>query len=131
MRNLGVSAVLVGLCAVSAANNWPGGVTATPWGEEEDPAPYWDVVYGPQDHDHPTSATIPGGTVANRPTYFVIPGGTQHNWTRTSVRPDLTFAGKFEGLTYAHGSTGTYYNTTGVWHARDYTPASGGSPGGD
>jgi hypothetical protein len=48
-----------------------------------------------------------------------------------SVRPNLTFAGKFWSLTFAHGVTGTTYNTTGVFYATDYDPASGGSPGGN
>lgn len=130
MRNLSVSLVLMAMCALCAADNWPGGVTGTPWGTSG-PLPQWDVVYHQEEADHPTSATIYGGTMINRPTYFVLPEGTQHNWNRTSVRPDLTFAGKFTHLRFAHGSTGTYYNSSGAWYADDYEPASGGNPGGN
>lgn len=131
MRNLGLSTVLIGLFAVSASNNWPAGVQAQPTGYT---APWYDIVYGPHDVDHPQSDTLLGGSVSNRPTYYEDLGGgnwSQHGWSRTSVRPNLTFAGKFWDLTFAHGVTGTTYNTTGVFYATDYDPASGGSPGGN
>lgn len=134
MRNLSISAVLIGLCALCAADDWPGGVAPTPWGESG-PFPHWDVVYHQEEANHPTLATIiggdPHGIMTNRPTYFVVPGNTQHGWTRTSIRPSLTFAGKFDHLRFAHGSTLTYYNTSGAWYADSYTPASGGGQGGN
>lgn len=130
MRNLSLSAVLVGLSALCVADELAFGVHGTPWGESG-PLPHWDVVYHQDVANHPTMATIYGGSVHYRPTYFVVPEGTQHGYTRTSVRPDLSFAGKFDHLRFAHGSTGTYYNTSGAWYADSYTPASGGGQGGN
>lgn len=117
MRSFSLSAVLVCLCTACFADDWPGSVQAQPSGYT---APWYDIVYGPVTVHHPQSDTLLGGSVSNRPRYYVINGGggwSQHDWNRTSVRPNLTFAGKFYNLTFSHGSTGTNYDSTGAFYA--------------
>lgn len=128
MRNL-VLFLAVALASNAAADPWPGGVTPqpNPFG-----APAYNIVFGPQTIDHgSTMQTVLGGSISNCPGWWEMTSGgpLYHDFTHTSVRPDLTFAGKFTDLTYSHASSGAYYNySSGAWHATDYTPA--GAPGG-
>ncbi len=122
--------IVLGIAGVTfaTATDWPGGVVPqpSPFG-----APVYYIVFGPIDVDHGnTSSTIPGGTVSSCPGYYSGNNPyTYHDYTHSSVRPDLTFAGKFFGLCYSHQGSGSYYDYAhGYWTATDYTPAQ--NPGG-